>query len=55
MVAAFRVRLKSYKGIKARSNTEAGREEITDLLTPGFPVYAVEDNVTLVGYTVLPF
>ncbi len=52
LVAAFRVRLKSYKGINARPNTEAGREEILEFLTSGFPVYAVEDNGALIGYIV---
>lgn len=52
LVAAFRVQLKSYKGIKSQPNTEAGREEILDFLNSGFPVYAVADDGALVGYIV---
>ena len=52
LVAAFRVQLKSYKGINAQPNIEAGKEEIIELLNSGFPVFAVEDDGTLVGYIV---
>ena len=52
LAAAFRVQLKAYKGIRSESNTEAGKEEILDFVRSGFPVYAVEDQGTLLGYTV---
>lgn len=52
LVAAFRIQLKSYKGIKAQPNIEDGKEEIIEFLKSGFPVYGVEDNGALVGYIV---
>ena len=52
LVAAFRTQLKIYKGIKSQPNTDAGKEEILEYLESGFPVYAVEDNGTFVGYMV---
>ena len=52
LVSAFRIQLKSYKGIKSKPNVEAGKEEILEFLQSGFPVYAVEDNGTFVGYIV---
>ena len=52
LVAAFRVQLRSYKGIKSQPNTEAGKEEILEYLESGFPVYAVEDSGDFVGYIV---
>ena len=52
LVAAFRIQLKSYKGIRSQLNVEAGKEEILDFLNSDFPVFAVEDNDVLVGYIV---
>jgi len=52
LVAAFRVQLKAYKGIRSLPNVEAGKEEILDFLNSGFPVFAVEDHDALVGYIV---
>ena len=52
LVAAFRVQLKSYKGIKSQLNIEAGREEILDFLNADYPVFAAEENDALVGYIV---
>lgn len=52
LVAAFRVQLKSYKGIQAQPNTAAGKEEILEFLESGFPVYAVEEGDALIGYIV---
>ena len=52
LVAAFRIQLKSFKGIKSPPNTEAGKEEILEYLESGFPVYAVEDRGVFVGYIV---
>ena len=47
LVAAFRTQLKSYKGISAQPDLEAGKEEIIEFLTSGFPVFAVEDDGAL--------
>ena len=52
LAAAFRVQLKSYKGIKSQSNIETGKEEILEFLASGFPVYAVEDSGVFAGYIV---
>ena len=52
LVAAFRVQLKSYKGIQSKLNIKAGKEEIREFLNSDFPVFAVEDNDTFVGYIV---
>lgn len=52
LVAAFRVQLKAYKGIRARPDVEAGREEILEFLNAGFPVYAAVDEGTPAGYLV---
>ena len=52
LVAAFRVQLKSYKGIQSQPDVEAGRDEIVEFLNAGFPVYAVSDEDVLTGYIV---
>ena len=52
LVAAFRVQLKSYKGIAAEPDMEAGKEEILEFLNSGFPVYAAEESGALAGYIV---
>ncbi len=52
LAAAFRIQLKSYKGIQAQPNIEAGKEEILEYLESGFPVYAVEDSGAFAGYIV---
>ena len=52
LLAAFRVQLKSYKGIRSKPNVEAAKEEILEYLNSGFPVYAVADNGSLAGYMV---
>lgn len=52
LVAAFRIQLKSYKGIKSQLNIEAGKEEILDFLNSDFPVFAVKENDDFVGYIV---
>ncbi len=44
LAAAFRIQLKSYKGITSQPNIEAGRKEILEFLESGVPVYAVEDS-----------
>ena len=40
MVAAFRVELRSYKGIVSTLNIEVGRQEMEEYLAAGFPVFA---------------
>lgn len=52
LVAAFRVQLKSFKGIKAQANVIAGKEEILEFLESDFPVYVVEDQGIYVGYII---
>lgn len=38
LVAAFRVQLKSYKGIKAQPNIAEAKQEIIDFLRSDFPI-----------------
>ena len=52
LAADFRVQLKTYKGIQSRPNVEAGKEEVMDFIQSGFPIYAVDDGGTMVGYIV---
>lgn len=52
MVALFRVELRSYKGISSKPNMEAGREEMKDYLSAGFPVYAALVDGEYAGYVV---
>lgn len=52
LLAAFRTQLKSYKGIKSQPNIEEGKEEVLEFLESDFPIYAVEEEGTLVGYIV---
>ena len=50
LVADFRVTLRSYKGIRSQPDIGAGREEITEFLESGFPMFAAEDNGKFIGY-----
>ena len=52
MVALFRVELRSYKGIVARPNIDAGREEMEEYLTAKFPVFAAILDGEYAGYVV---
>ena len=52
LVAAFRVALKSYKGISAAPDFSAGRDEMAEYLDAGFPVYAAMQDGELAGYAV---
>ena len=52
LAAAFRVRLKSFKGISSQPDLRAAKEEILEFLDAGFPVYAAKDGNALVGYVV---
>ena len=50
LLAAFRVKLKSYKGIEAQPDLAAAREEIVSFLKSSCPVYAARENGAFVGY-----
>jgi len=52
LVAAFRVELKSYKGIISSPDINAASEELKEYLDAKFPIYVVEDNGNYVGYIV---
>ena len=52
LVADFRVTLNGYRGIESQPKVEAAKEELTEFLNAGFPIFAVEDGGELVGYTV---
>ena len=52
MVALFRVELRSYKGIESKPNLEAGREEMEEYLSAGFPVFAAVVDGKYAGYVV---
>ena len=52
MVALFRVELRSYKGIVSKPNVDAGREELEEYLTAGFPVFAAMIDGKCAGYVV---
>ena len=52
LVAAFRATLNSYKGIASQPDPASAREEITEYIQRGYPIYAAEDNGDLAGYIV---
>ena len=52
LVADFRVTLNGYRGISSQPRVEAAREELTEFLDAGFPVFAAEDGSELAGYMV---
>ena len=52
LVAGFRAKLNSFKGIISQPDLESGKEEIIDFLRSGYPVYAAEEDGALVGYIV---
>ena len=52
MVALFRVELRSYKGIESKPNLDAGREEMDEYLSAGFPVFAAVVDGKYAGYVV---
>ena len=52
MVALFRVELRSYKGIASKPNEDAGREEMGEYLSAGFPVFAAVVDGKYAGYVV---
>ncbi len=52
MAALFRTELRSYKGILSEPDTEAGRREIEEYLSAGFPVFAALVDGEYAGYIV---
>ena len=52
LVAAFRVNLRSYKGISTEPDHKRAKEEIFEFLEKGYPVYAAEQNDEFTGYLV---
>ena len=50
LIAAFRVTLRSYKGIQADPDPEWAREEISEFLEKKYPVFAAEQDGVPVGY-----
>ena len=52
LVAAFRVFLRSLNGIVSEPDVDAGREEILEFLSSGYPVFAAEEGGELAGYIV---
>ena len=52
MVSLFRVELRSYKGIISKPNVDAGREEMDEYLSAGFPVFAAMVDGKYAGYVV---
>ena len=52
LIAAFRVTLRSYKGISAEPDYEWAKEEALEFIGKGYPIFAVEQNNELIGYIV---
>lgn len=52
LVAQFRVTLKSFKGIRAVPDPEAGANELREYLSAGFPVYTAKADGQYCGYIV---
>ena len=50
LIAAFRVTLRSYKGIRADPDPEWAREEILEFLEKKYPVFVAEQDGEAVGY-----
>lgn len=53
LVADFRVALRRYKGVESQPDVKDAMEEIQEFLKIGYPIFAVEENGQLAGYTVL--
>lgn len=47
LIAQFRVELKALKGIKSKENLDLAKEEFREYLEANFPVYVVENIVTI--------
>ena len=52
LIAAFRVALRSYKGIASEPDLQSAREEAFEFLSKGYPVYAAECCGEQAGYIV---
>ena len=52
LIAKFRVTLKGYKGIQAAENIAAAREEFTECIEAGFPIYASFNEEKCIGFLV---
>lgn len=52
LVARFRVDLDSYRGIVSEMNVEAGRQEVEEYLSAGFPIYIASIDDMPAGYLV---
>lgn len=52
LVANFRVELKSYKGIIASPNLQAGKDELLEYLCAKYPVFVAKENGEYLGYIV---
>ena len=52
LVAAFRVTLRSYKGIESELDIEEGREDLLYFKEAGYPVFVAEEAGRLAGYIV---
>lgn len=52
LVAAFRVELRSYKGIVSKPDFRAGQTELLEYLDAGFPAFAAVENGVFAGYVV---
>lgn len=50
LIALFRAELNALRGIVSRPDVQAGKEEACGFLRAGFPVYAAEENGSLLGY-----
>ena len=52
LVAAFRVELRSFKGITSKPNVQAGAEELEEYVAAGFSVFAAVVDGEYAGYAV---
>ncbi len=52
LIAGFRVALKGYKGIAARENLPAAKEEFLEYIQAGFPIYLCFEGERCAGYLV---
>ena len=52
LVAAFRVTLRTYKGIESDPDLASAKEELLDFINRGYPIFAAEDRGKPVGYIV---
>ncbi len=52
LAAAFRVALKTYKGISAAPDINAGKDELAEYLQANYPIFAAIRDQKYVGYIV---